>query len=243
MNDHCGNGGTTGLRGELFGDVGRKEWSEESLRRLVHIEEHPNGGASVVHVYQDELDRLLPREQTKDLAEIFFREVFRESSSGVADHVMGVVHGTVGYLPEMVQYLSTMHPDLSVKAGHLRKSEVESMRMEEYAANVASTYCQGTFRTGPLQQVSLVGQVAEESGGFLSDVLDLLEENPFLAMALPWGSLSALDLKSRSHSDDGPILWVRPGEQLVPTADHSRQGTPRKKRMLVSSSASLSTCV
>ena len=101
---------------------------------------------------------------------------------------MGVVHGAVGYLPEMVQYLSTMHPDLSVKAGesqlfwscdshvtaglgHLRKSEVESMRMEEYAANVASTYCQGTFRTGPLQQVSLVGQVAEESGGFLSDVL------------------------------------------------------------------------
>ena len=72
---------------------------------------------------------------------------------------------------------------------------------------------------------------------------DLLEENPFLAMALPWGSLSALDLKSRSHSDDGPILWVRPGEQLVPTADHSRQGTPRKKRMLVSSSASRSRCV
>ena len=133
-------------------------------------------------------------------------------------------------------------------AGHLRKSEVESLRMEEYAASVASSYCQGTFRAGPLQQVSLVGQVAEESGGFLSDVLgesetgsqqhlsltaspDLLEESPFLSMALPWGSLSALSLNSRSQSDDGPILWVRPGEQLVPTADQSRQSTPRKKRM------------
>ena len=45
------------------------------------------------------------------------REVFRESSSGVAAHVMGVVHGAVRYLPELVQYLATMHPDLVVKAG------------------------------------------------------------------------------------------------------------------------------
>ena len=45
------------------------------------------------------------------------REVFRESSPGVANHVMGVVHGAVSYLPELVQYLATMHPDLQVKAG------------------------------------------------------------------------------------------------------------------------------
>lgn len=43
--------------------------------------------------------------------------------------------------------------------------------MEDYAERVASSYCQGTFRAGPLQQVSLVGQVAEESGGYLLDVL------------------------------------------------------------------------
>lgn len=43
--------------------------------------------------------------------------------------------------------------------------------MEEYARNVASTYCQGTFRSGPLQQISLVGQVAEESGALITDIL------------------------------------------------------------------------
>ena len=73
MNGHCSSGGSLGVRGELFGGVGVKEWSEAALRRLVHVEEHPNGGATVVHVYQDELDRLLPREHTKALAEIFFR--------------------------------------------------------------------------------------------------------------------------------------------------------------------------
>lgn len=122
--------------------------------------------------------------------------------------------------------------------------------MEEYCERVASSYSCGTFRTGPLQQISLVGQVAEESGGYLSDVLgklscqgplvspltssdpsDLLEQSPFLSIAMPWGSLSALNLASRSHSDDGPILWVRPGEQLIPTAELGGPGTPRRRRM------------
>ena len=62
---------------------------------------------------------------------------------------------------------------------------------------------------------------------------DLLEASPFLNMALPWGSLSSLQLSQRSQSDDGPILWVRPGEQLIPTADIGGGGTPRKKRMSV----------
>ena len=48
---------------------------------------------------------------------------------------------------------------------------------------------------------------------------DLLEESPFLKMTLPWGELSNLQLSHRSHSDDGPILWVRPGEQLIPTGE------------------------
>ena len=43
--------------------------------------------------------------------------------------------------------------------------------MEQYAERVAASYCHGTFRAGPLQQVSLVGQVAEESGGYLPDLL------------------------------------------------------------------------
>ena len=57
----------------------------------------------------------------------------------------------------------------------------------------------------------------------------MLEESPFLRLTLPWGSLSSLKLSHRNQSDDGPILWVRPGEQLIPTAEIGL--TPRKKRM------------
>jgi len=59
--------------------------------------------------------------------------------------------------------------------------------------------------------------------------VDMLEKCPFLQLTLPWGSLSSLHLPHRNHSDDGPILWVRPGEQLIPTAEIGV--TPKKKKM------------
>lgn len=57
--------------------------------------------------------------------------------------------------------------------------------------------------------------------------LDLLEESPFLKRSLPWGPMSILHSTHRSKSDDGPIMWVRPGEQLIPTAE---VGTPHKRK-------------
>ncbi len=41
-------------------------------------------------------------------------------------------------------------------------------------------YSHGTFRYGPLHQISLVGKVHEEVGGYFPDLLGRLEENPFL---------------------------------------------------------------
>ena len=57
---------------------------------------------------------------------------------------------------------------------------------------------------------------------------DLLERCPFLALTLPWGPLCSLGLAQRNVSDDGPILWVRPGEQMIPTGELGP--TPRKKK-------------
>ena len=46
---------------------------------------------------------------------------------------------------------------------------------------------------------------------------------------MPWGPLSSQQMASRTDSNDGPILWVRPGEQYVPTAEH--KSSHPKKRM------------
>ena len=34
---------------------------------------------------------------------------------------------------------------------------------------------------------------------------------------MPWGSRSILEDTLRNKSNDGPIIWIRPGEQAIPT--------------------------
>ena len=34
---------------------------------------------------------------------------------------------------------------------------------------------------------------------------------------MPWGDRSILKDAPRNKSNDGPILWIRPGEQSIPT--------------------------
>jgi len=45
---------------------------------------------------------------------------------------------------------------------------------------------------------------------------------------MPWGPLSVVKMDTPQESNDGPILWIRPGEQLVPTADINK--SPYKRR-------------
>ena len=141
---------------------------------------------------------------------------------------MGIVHNAAAYLPELVKYFGVNHPNLAVKVSSLyKKSDLETLKMEEFSQRVQSSYSHGTYRSGPLLQFSLVGTVQEESGGYFPEFLDLLEQCLFLKETMPWGSFSALNLPERNKSNDGPILWVRPGEQVVPTAESK---SPYKKR-------------
>ena len=94
-----------------------------------------------------------------------------------------------------------------------------------------STYAEGTYRSGPLNHISLVGTVSEETGGYFKDLITLLEQSPVLVRSLPWGPMSQLELSQPTESDDGPILWVRPGEQLIPLGEGRDPGIGRKRKM------------
>lgn len=201
----------------------------ESLKygRFIRIEVHPNGGASVVHMYQDEIS-VLSEEEMMELVQEFFQVVFREDEEGYADHVMGIVHDAAGYLPDLLEHMAENYANLTVKAGVLgRNSDIETCTMSQYNEQVVKNYSQGTVRYGPLHQISLVGKVHEEVGGYFPDLLKRLEDNPFLNKAMPWGELSIVQMDPRL-SNDGPILWIRPGEQLVPTAEINK--TPMKRQ-------------
>ncbi|XP_023245218.1 uncharacterized protein LOC106643183 [Copidosoma floridanum] len=195
----------------------------------IHIEIYPNGGASVVHAYQDEINNLTS-EQLQEFAQEYFKVVFKEDENGNAHHVMGIVHNSASYMPDLLDYMADLYPTLTVKNGVLgHKSDIETTTMQQYKEHVCKSYNNGTFRYGPLHQISLVGTVHEEVGGYFPDVLQMIEENVFLKMTMPWGPLSAVRMESPQESNDGPILWVRPGEQLVPTAEMNKSPCKRRR--------------
>jgi len=196
---------------------------------LMHIETHPNGGASVVHAFEDELSSLSPHELS-DFVQEFFRIVFDEEPAGVPRYVMGIVHNSAAYLPDILEYFAGAHPDMVVKRNHLGKSaDVETTTIHEYFRRVQSTYLAGTYRTGPLDHFSIVGTKAEETGGYFPEFLDLLDQNEFLKRVSPWGKMSELENMPRNQSNDGPIVWARPGEQVVPTADMPKSPMIKKR--------------
>ncbi|XP_034251702.1 uncharacterized protein LOC117651631 [Thrips palmi] len=198
--------------------------------KYMHIETHPNGGASVVHMYQEELNHL-SEDQMNELSDEFFKVVFGEDEDGNAFHVMGIVHDSASYLPDLLDHMADHYPTLTVKNGILgRSSDIETTTMAAYRDQVYRTYGYGTVRYGPLHQISLVGTVTEEVGGFFPDFLKRLEDNIYLRKTMPWGPLSVVQMETPLESNDGPILWIRPGEQLVPTADMPAKSPFKRKR-------------
>ncbi|XP_070361931.1 lysine-specific demethylase RSBN1L [Equus asinus] len=198
------------------------------FKQLIHIEHQPNGGASVIHAYSGELSHLSPVEMER-FAEEFVGLVFSENENSAAFYVMGIVHGAATYLPDFLDYFSFNFPNSPVKMEILGKKDIETTTMSNFHAQVKRTYSHGTYRAGPMRQISLVGAVDEEVGDYFPEFLDMLEDSPFLKCTLPWGTLSSLKLESRKDSDDGPIMWVRPGEQMIPVADMPKSPFKRKR--------------
>ncbi|XP_063304229.1 lysine-specific demethylase RSBN1L isoform X2 [Pelobates fuscus] len=198
------------------------------FKHLIHIEHQPNGGASLIHAYSSELCQLSPMEMER-FAEEFVSLVFSENDNCAAYYVMGIVHGAATYLPDFLDYFSFNFPTSPVKMEILGKKDIETTTISNFHAQVKRTYSHGTYRAGAMRQISLVGAVDEEVGDYFPEFLDMLEESPFLKCTLPWGTQSSLQLKTRKDSDDGPIMWVRPGEQMIPVADMPKSPFKRKR--------------
>lgn len=106
--------------------------------KFFRVEAHPNGGATVVHAYQDELNTL-SEEELEELADEFFEFVFSEDENGFAHHVMGIVHDAASYLPDLLEHMAENYSQLTVKAGVLgRNSDIETLSMFQYSEQVCT---------------------------------------------------------------------------------------------------------
>ncbi|XP_023121878.2 lysine-specific demethylase RSBN1L-like [Amphiprion ocellaris] len=194
----------------------------------IHIENQPNGGALVAHAYTSQLSSLSV-DQRQRFAQEFVTLAFSEDSSQASHYVMGIIHGEAKYLPDFLDYFSSKFPSAPVKMEILGKKDIETTTMANFYSQVKKTYSHGTYRAGAMRQISLVGAVDEEVGDYFPEFLGMLEESPFLKRTLPWGTFSSLRLMSPTESDDGPIMWVRPGEQMIPVADIPKSPFKRKR--------------
>ncbi|KAM3726271.1 Lysine-specific demethylase RSBN1L [Dirofilaria immitis] len=86
------------------------------------------------------------------------------------------------------------------------------------------------YRYGPLHSLSLVGTRQEECGNYFKELIEWLEMFPMLKLLMPWGEWSRADLESPSDSDDGPIFWVRPGEQMIRTDEMKEESSSRVRK-------------
>ncbi|EFX90309.1 hypothetical protein DAPPUDRAFT_11849, partial [Daphnia pulex] len=199
---------------------------------LIKLETYPNGNASVLHMSQDEIDGLnLNERELKELADEFLKLSFSEDENGFAHYVMSIVHNAATYMPDLLDHMAENYPNLTVKNGVLgRNSDIESTNMASFKEQVYKTYSGGTFRQGPLHQISLVGTVTEEVGGYFPKFLEMLEKNIFLKLTMPWGETSVVNMVNPLESNDGPILWIRPGEQMLPTAELNANRSPIKRK-------------
>ncbi|XP_077423889.1 uncharacterized protein LOC144053371 [Vanacampus margaritifer] len=195
---------------------------------LIHVEMQANGGASVAHAYSEQLSVLSPAEMQR-FAQEFVTLSFSEDEAQAACFVMGIIHGAASYLPDFLDYFSYNFPNAPVKMEVLGKKDIETTTMANFHTQVKRTYSQGTYRAGAMRQVSLVGAVDEEVGDYFPEFIRMLEDSPFLERTLPWGTFSSLRLQSPTESDDGPIMWVRPGEQMIPMADMPKSPFKRKR--------------
>ena len=135
------------------------------FRSLIHVEEHPNGGAFLIRSYYNEFLRL-SSENAQLFVKYFFNLVYGEMNQR-AKYSIGVLHDGARYLPDLVDYFSLTYPKMVVKTSNLLNSkEVLTTNMGEYRNRILQSYSHGTYRYGPLMSISLVGTVPgkEECG-------------------------------------------------------------------------------
>ncbi|VIO86712.1 Uncharacterized protein BM_BM6925 [Brugia malayi] len=202
----------------------------EKFRKYIHVVTHPNGGASMLkadwskikdHFSGSELDEFTLEFVTFGLAEVDNTPVF----------VIAVIENAADYLQNGLEYFAKKFPHMPVKIGSLTSKQcVSTTTVSEYYSHVMETCHHGTFRYGPLHSLSLVGTRQEECGNYFKELIEWLEMFPMLKLLMPWGEWSGADLESPSDSDDGPIFWVRPGEQMIRTDEMKEDLSSRTRK-------------
>uniref|UniRef100_A0A1I8A9S0 C2H2-type domain-containing protein n=1 Tax=Steinernema glaseri TaxID=37863 RepID=A0A1I8A9S0_9BILA len=184
----------------------------------VRINKHVNGGGLMIETDWEKVIKRFPKSEDQEAFAIEFIKLSMSEKNDTAHFCVSIIKNGANYMKDVLTYLAEKHGQMKVKIGSLtHKQLVETITMNDFYQKVKETCRCGTFKHGPLNSVSLVGAKQEECGSYFKELIGVLEEHPLMKNMMPWGPLSNGTLDDPSESDDGPIFWCRPGEQLVPT--------------------------
>ncbi|KNC86446.1 hypothetical protein SARC_01402 [Sphaeroforma arctica JP610] len=191
----------------------------KKLRHGVYLEIDSQGGGYVLHVFMSQALRQADVATQQLFVEDIVHESLNEDADGYAFLCMTIVHGAGSSVPNVLNALSATNPRLKVIVETFGKAGYAHEDVKDYVERIDKTYDSGVHQAGAMRNISLVGTIQEETGGYFPDVIDMLKANPFLRPTLPWGKLSSLHHMTPTESDDGPILWTRNGEQYYGVGD------------------------
>ena len=153
--------------------------------------------------------------------EDFGRLSVLERNFGEPYFVISVLHGGCNDLPDPLTFYAKEFSNVNVKHEAIGQAkDVTTCTLKNYFRKCRDNYntISGTMNMGPLRAISMVGKTGEEVSLYSDEYLDKLEDIPILKQMLPWGTSSVYKNTLPKESNDGPILWIRPGEQLINTS-------------------------
>ncbi|CAI2352626.1 unnamed protein product [Caenorhabditis sp. 36 PRJEB53466] len=191
------------------------------FRKYVRVHNHPNGGATIIKCDLNRVKGEFPLKVDIDrFARQYIRLSVSESKTGVPIFAISVIENGATDLKDFFEMLELENENLMVKIGSLlNKQEIITIPLKEYRRKVFEHLEGNTFRYGPMMEVQMAGAKSNDSGGgYFRKMLKEIESSPFMKPMMPWGEFSHTKGVHPKKQDDGPIFWVRPGEQMVPTS-------------------------
>uniref|UniRef100_A0A0N5C6L5 JmjC domain-containing protein n=1 Tax=Strongyloides papillosus TaxID=174720 RepID=A0A0N5C6L5_STREA len=201
----------------------------KKFTKFIKFDIDPNGQGEFLRVNWKDVINVLTLEEQKRFVDQFIRLAYWEVNEN-AVFVCAIIENGASDIEDMFNWLMKDFPNIPVRCGSLTsKVHTKVTKYKDYYEKVIENYSNGTFRYGGLEALSIVGKKKEEYGGVFEEYLDQLNNHIITGPIMPWGKFTINTGMKPSDSDDGPIFWVRPGEQCFTTDEIDGSSKDKQK--------------
>ena len=149
--------------------------------------------------------------------------------------MIAVLHNGAKSIEDPLYVMAKDYGSVQIKTEKLgNNKDIQTMSIKDYFRACRENYnsSSGTCRFGPIRAISIVGKTGEEVSIYHETYLKSMEKIPILNCLLPWGKMSNTPGVDPMTSNDGPIMWARPGEQIFQPNSDTALSTKKRKILI-----------